>query len=286
MYVCICVQIATDVQLVTNLDSSASLHMTPLLMEVSTVASHSAYTPCCITATHHTLFGNFSPNLHPCAQRFCRPCLPALYGGQCAETATPYFPLTICSLRCNATSQLHPQITSVHATVLTHHLHCMLHRMKVWIGLQTMKMRLPTRAGLKLLVGVCALQVDGIREYWSFCGEIEDLDVMRFPDTGRFKGIAFITYATVSSHTSALTLGWRLHSALHPDAGFASCTAALVVGQAICPSLLVSTTPVCKSFMCTCCKRWENLRQVFEEWRLACLVKCCASRQDIALLVR
>ena len=46
-----------------------------------------------------------------------------------------------------------------------------------------------------------ALQVDAIREYWSFCGEIEDLDVMRFPDTGRFKGIAFITYATVSSHT-------------------------------------------------------------------------------------
>ena len=47
------------------------------------------------------------------------------------------------------------------------------------------------------------VQVDAIREYWSFCGEIEDLDVMRFPDTGRFKGIAFITYATVScSHNT------------------------------------------------------------------------------------
>lgn len=41
------------------------------------------------------------------------------------------------------------------------------------------------------------MQLDAIREYWGFCGEIEDLDVMRFPDTGRFKGIAFITYTTV-----------------------------------------------------------------------------------------
>lgn len=89
--------------------------------------------------------------------------------------------------------------------------------MKVYIGLQIVKTGRPTWAGLKLLVGVCALQVDGIREYWSFCGEIEDLDVMRFPDTGRFKGIAFITYATVSSRTSALTHGWCLHSALHPE---------------------------------------------------------------------
>ena len=29
-----------------------------------------------------------------------------------------------------------------------------------------------------------------MRDYWSYCGEIEKLDVMRFPDTGRFKGIA------------------------------------------------------------------------------------------------
>lgn len=50
------------------------------------------------------------------------------------------------------------------------------------------------------------LQVDAIREYWSFCGKIEDLDVMRFPDTGRFKGIAFITYATVSSHMHLTSL--------------------------------------------------------------------------------
>ena len=90
------------------------------------------------------------------------------------------------------------------------------------------------------------LQVDAIREYWSFCGEIEDLDVMRFPDTGRFKGIAFITYATVSSHTSALTHAWHLLNILHPDAGFVSFTAAFVVGRS---HLLVSNMPACKSFV-------------------------------------
>ncbi|KAL0025223.1 hypothetical protein WJX77_008650 [Trebouxia sp. C0004] len=47
-------------------------------------------------------------------------------------------------------------------------------------------------------------EVDAIREYWSFCGEIEDLDVMRFPDTGRFKGIAFITYVTEEGYLEAL----------------------------------------------------------------------------------
>ena len=36
-----------------------------------------------------------------------------------------------------------------------------------------------------------------MREYWSYCGDIESLDIMRFPDTRRFKGIAFITFATV-----------------------------------------------------------------------------------------
>ncbi len=41
------------------------------------------------------------------------------------------------------------------------------------------------------------MQEDDIREYWSYCGEIEEMDLMRFPDTGRFKGIAFITFKTV-----------------------------------------------------------------------------------------
>ena len=36
-------------------------------------------------------------------------------------------------------------------------------------------------------------------EYWGYCGEIESLDLMRFPDTGRFKGICFITFRTVSA---------------------------------------------------------------------------------------
>ena len=45
-------------------------------------------------------------------------------------------------------------------------------------------------------------------EYWGYCGEIESLDLMRFPDTGRFKGICFITFKTVSStstHTCSQT---------------------------------------------------------------------------------
>lgn len=41
------------------------------------------------------------------------------------------------------------------------------------------------------------VQEDDVREYWSYCGEIEDIDLMRFPDTGRFKGIAFITFVEV-----------------------------------------------------------------------------------------
>ena len=40
-------------------------------------------------------------------------------------------------------------------------------------------------------------QEDEVREYWEFCGPIEDLDLMRFPDSGRFRGIAFITFAEV-----------------------------------------------------------------------------------------
>ena len=36
-----------------------------------------------------------------------------------------------------------------------------------------------------------------IWEYWGYCGAIESLDVMTFPDTGRFRGIAFITFEMV-----------------------------------------------------------------------------------------
>jgi RNA recognition motif-containing protein len=45
---------------------------------------------------------------------------------------------------------------------------------------------------------------DMIREYWEYCGPIETLDMMVFPDTGRFKGIAFITFATQEAYQSAL----------------------------------------------------------------------------------
>lgn len=45
---------------------------------------------------------------------------------------------------------------------------------------------------------------DSIREFWSFCGPIESLDVLRFPDTGRFKGIAFITFADDEGYQNAL----------------------------------------------------------------------------------
>lgn len=45
---------------------------------------------------------------------------------------------------------------------------------------------------------------DAVREYWSFCGPIEDLSLVRFPDTGRFKGMAFITYATEEGFEAAL----------------------------------------------------------------------------------
>ena len=44
-----------------------------------------------------------------------------------------------------------------------------------------------------------------MRQYWGYCGEIESLDLMRFPDTGRFKGIAFITFATVH-----MPLSWTI----------------------------------------------------------------------------
>lgn len=36
-----------------------------------------------------------------------------------------------------------------------------------------------------------------IWEYWGYCGDIESLDMMTFPDTGRFRGIVFITFVKV-----------------------------------------------------------------------------------------
>lgn len=45
---------------------------------------------------------------------------------------------------------------------------------------------------------------DEIREYWSYCGEVESLDAMTFPDTGRFRGIAFVTFKTEEAYQAAL----------------------------------------------------------------------------------
>ncbi|KDD74842.1 hypothetical protein H632_c1039p0 [Helicosporidium sp. ATCC 50920] len=43
-----------------------------------------------------------------------------------------------------------------------------------------------------------------VAEYWAYCGEIETMEMMTFPDTGRFKGIAFITFATEEGYRAAL----------------------------------------------------------------------------------
>ena len=43
-----------------------------------------------------------------------------------------------------------------------------------------------------------------IQEYWEYCGEVEEVDMMTFPDSGRFRGIAFITFKDPASATKAL----------------------------------------------------------------------------------
>lgn len=43
-----------------------------------------------------------------------------------------------------------------------------------------------------------------VREYWEYCGAIESLDLLTFPDTGRFRGIAFVTFATEEGYAAAL----------------------------------------------------------------------------------
>ena len=43
-----------------------------------------------------------------------------------------------------------------------------------------------------------------VREFWEYCGPIESIDMLTFPDTGRFRGIAFITFLTDEGFRSAL----------------------------------------------------------------------------------
>jgi hypothetical protein len=43
-----------------------------------------------------------------------------------------------------------------------------------------------------------------VEEYWSWCGVIESLDMLTFPDSGRFRGIAFITFKEQAGFEAAL----------------------------------------------------------------------------------
>eukprot|EP01024_Parvocaulis_polyphysoides_P075956 TRINITY_DN9839_c0_g1_i6.p2 TRINITY_DN9839_c0_g1~~TRINITY_DN9839_c0_g1_i6.p2 ORF type:complete len:189 (-),score=20.71 TRINITY_DN9839_c0_g1_i6:425-991(-) len=43
-----------------------------------------------------------------------------------------------------------------------------------------------------------------VREYWEYCGDIEDISMTQFEDSGRFKGIAFITFETEEGYQAAL----------------------------------------------------------------------------------
>lgn len=45
---------------------------------------------------------------------------------------------------------------------------------------------------------------DEIRQCWAECGEISDLTMLTFPDTGNFRGIVFITFATEEGFDAAL----------------------------------------------------------------------------------
>lgn len=52
----------------------------------------------------------------------------------------------------------------------------------------------------KVMVGGMPYYVteDDIHEFFQDCGTISELDCMIFPDTGRFRGIAFITFRVSS----------------------------------------------------------------------------------------
>lgn len=43
-----------------------------------------------------------------------------------------------------------------------------------------------------------------IREVWESCGSIEALTLLTFPDTGNFRGIAFVTFKDQEGYESAL----------------------------------------------------------------------------------
>lgn len=41
-------------------------------------------------------------------------------------------------------------------------------------------------------------------EYWSYCGEIQSMDMLKFPDTGRFRGLAYVTFVSEEGYQAAL----------------------------------------------------------------------------------
>ncbi|GAX75058.1 hypothetical protein CEUSTIGMA_g2502.t1 [Chlamydomonas eustigma] len=43
-----------------------------------------------------------------------------------------------------------------------------------------------------------------VREYWGYCGEIESMDMLVFPDSGNFNGVMFITFKTEEGYEKAL----------------------------------------------------------------------------------
>ncbi|KAK9798166.1 hypothetical protein WJX73_004116 [Symbiochloris irregularis] len=49
-----------------------------------------------------------------------------------------------------------------------------------------------------------SMEEDDVRQFWEECGPIESLDLMRFPDTQRFRGIAFITFCEEEGYQAAL----------------------------------------------------------------------------------
>eukprot|EP00270_Netrium_digitus_P016254 TRINITY_DN580_c0_g1_i1.p1 TRINITY_DN580_c0_g1~~TRINITY_DN580_c0_g1_i1.p1 ORF type:complete len:393 (+),score=115.65 TRINITY_DN580_c0_g1_i1:70-1248(+) len=47
---------------------------------------------------------------------------------------------------------------------------------------------------------------DGIRSYFEGCGSVESVELLTFPDSGRFRGIAFVTFKSMTATKKALAL--------------------------------------------------------------------------------
>jgi len=65
---------------------------------------------------------------------------------------------------------------------------------------------LPSDKSLAVFVGGMpyAWGEDDVHAFWSECGEIEEVDCFKFRDSGRFKGMAKIVYATEEGCNAAL----------------------------------------------------------------------------------